>query len=193
MLWPRTPDLLHPFQSTGTEDRNLIHKTALAVHLQLIWHIRSTIWSGITFEVVPKTVVQMHLQRMLYEGSTGHFPNQLLGQKAAPGTIQSQCHAFVTAVFKWFRSTRNTFRYKWVVLHGIFFSEAQTILMLYLVGIRWLKHKWLYFMGCSTTSVLKQNSAIMSIHVWDESSLRQMLLPRDRFRFKQFQKCCSAS
>lgn len=54
----------------------------------------------------------MHLQRMLYEGSTGHFPNQLLGQKAAPGTIQSQCHAFVTAVFKWFRSTRNTFRYK---------------------------------------------------------------------------------
>lgn len=35
MLWPSTPDLFHPFESTGTEDKNLLNKTALALHLQL--------------------------------------------------------------------------------------------------------------------------------------------------------------
>ena len=49
------------------------------------------------------------------------------------------------------------------MLHGIFFSEAQSIPILHLVEIRWLKHNWFYFMGCSTMSILKQNSAIMNI------------------------------
>lgn len=63
MLWPSTPDLFHPFGSTGTEDKNALNETALPLHLQLIWHTKCMIWSGITFCPGLQTVVQIHLQK----------------------------------------------------------------------------------------------------------------------------------
>lgn len=49
------------------------------------------------------------------------------------------------------------------MLHGVFFSQAQSIPVLHLAEIRWLKHSWFYFMGYYKMNILKQNSVIMNI------------------------------
>lgn len=192
-LWPRTLDLFHPFESTGTEDKNLLNKTALAVHLQLIWPTKTMIWASITFVTFPKTLSQVPLQ-------TGCYTKAIQGSFCTIEDRTKQCQLqsspIILLLLHLFLSG---FGLPGIHLdtdekcNSVFFSEAQSIPIVHLVEIRRLRHNWFYFMGCSTTSIFKKNSAIMNIQYKMSLHWGKCQTPRDKFRSKQLQMHYSAS